>query len=318
MTGGTLLPLVSVVIPTRDRTALLEQAVRSVLAQTYQELEVVIVDDGSAEQLELDSALAADPRVRVLRNATSAGAGAARNLGAAACSGPLLAFLDDDDTWRPAKLDRQVAALEVAGPLYDAVECGFELWDDERLAERYLPENGRDLTLTLLERPVLQPSTVLIRSAAFEALGGFNPDLKRVEDWELWVRFSDSYRAVTLPEVLVDRATSSPSDELPWYREMVRLLTPRIDLLPEPDRSRIRSVHLLVESHLLFREGDRRHARSLAISAWREYPPSRPRSALYVLRSVVGERFWGAGKHAVRRGAHPVLRRLGRDPVVRG
>ncbi len=176
---------------------------------------------------------------------------------------------------------------------------------------RYLPASERDLALTLLERPVMQPSTVLLRRAVFEALGGFNPALIRVEDWELWVRFSDGHRVVALPEVLVDRAVSSPSDELRWYREIVRLLEPRIEALPHSERSRIRAVHLLVESHLLAREGERRAARSLALRAWREHPRSWPRSSLYALRSVVGEQVWARGKQALGL-VEALPRRLGR------
>jgi glycosyltransferase involved in cell wall biosynthesis len=293
-------PLVSVVIPTRDRPDRLEQALESVLAQSYEPLEVVVVDDGSAVPLVLPRALANDARVRTLRNEISLGPGAARNLGVSSCRGPLLAFLDDDDTWRPGKLARQVAALAAGGEGLGAVESGYELWDGERLVDRYLPESGRDLALTLLERPVLQPSTVLLRTTVFEALGGFNPELSRVEDWDLWVRFADAHRALSLPEVLVDRAVSNPTGELRWYREMVRRLEPRIEALPAPERSRIRAVHLLVESHLLAREGERRRARALALSAWREHPSSWPRATLYVVRSLAGERVWEAGKRTLR------------------
>ena len=307
-------PLVSVVIPTRDRPDLLVQALGSVLAQSYQPLEVVVVDDGSAIPLELPPLFARDPRVRTLRNERSLGPGAARNLGVSRCRGPLLAFLDDDDSWRPAKLERQVAALTAAGEGLDAVESGFELWDGRRLIARYLPLSERDLALTLLEHPVMQPSTVLLRTTVFEALGGFNPELRRVEDWELWVRFSDAHRVVSLPEVLVDRTVSTPSDELRWYRELVRLLEPRIDALPASERSRIRAVHLLVESHLLAREGERRRARSLALRAWREHPRSWPRATLYVLRSLTGERIWNTGKRTLRVAMHPSWRRFGQAP----
>ncbi len=109
MVEGHTFPLVSVVIPTRDRQRLLEQALGSVLAQRYEPIEVVVVDDCSALPLELSPLLARDPRVLLLRSETPLGAGAARNLGASRCRGPLLAFLDDDDRWRPDKLERQVA-----------------------------------------------------------------------------------------------------------------------------------------------------------------------------------------------------------------
>lgn len=313
MTAGTP-PHVSVVIPTRDRVHLLERALRSVLAQTDADLEVIVVDDGSAVPLVLHPVLASDPRVRTIRIDESVGAGAARNLGVRDCRAPLLAFLDDDDTWRPIKLERQIEALAAAGSQFDAVESGFELRDGDRLVVRYLPSVTGDLARTLLERPILQPSTVLLRTAVFRALGGFDPCLRRVEDWDLWVRFSDAHRVVALPEVLVDRMVSRPSDELHWYRLMVSRLAPRIDALAASERSRITSVHLLVESHLLAQAGERRQARVAALRALRVYPRSWRRASLYIARSFIGEHLWNAGKGALRVTIAPVLGRVGPDP----
>ena len=307
-------PHVSVVIPTRDRPQLVEKALRSVLAQTYAELEVTVVDDGSTVPLVLDAALASDSRVRTLRIDESIGAGAARNLAVADCRAPLLAFLDDDDTWRPTKLERQVEALTAAGPDVDAAESGFDLWDGDRLVGRYVPAVMRDVARTLLERPIMQPSTVLLRTEVFRELGGFEPGLRRVEDWDLWVRFSDAHRVVAVPEVHVDRTVSRPSDELHWYREMVRLLEHRIDALPASERARLTAVHLLVESHLLAQVGERRQARSAAARAVRTYPASWGRASLYIARSFMGERVWAKGKSLIC----SLLGRTGREPTLPG
>src|SRR4051794_11272015 len=122
-------PLVSVVIPTRDRAGLVAGAVRSALAQTGVEVEVCVVDDGSLEPPNVP----ADERVRLVRLPRPAGPAAARNAGLAATTGELVAFLDDDDEWLPGKLERQVAALEAAGPDAVMVACGFEAWDGDRL-----------------------------------------------------------------------------------------------------------------------------------------------------------------------------------------
>src|SRR5439155_3913672 len=102
----------------------------------------------------------------------------------------------------------------------------------------------------LLAKPYLQPSTVLLRRSTFEELGGFDRRLARVEDWDLWVRFSDSHRSAALPEVLVDRQESAtdPAELLRWYREIVRRLEPRIEALPPDERSSTRGIHLLTEA----------------------------------------------------------------------
>lgn len=294
--------LVSVIIPTRDRPALAVEAIRSALAQTYAHQEVVVVDDGSIAPLTLPSEIAADPRVRMVRLNTPAGAGEARNAGVRASRGTLLAFLDDDDRWRPTKIERQVQALAGRDEDAAAVETGYELWDGRRLVERYLPREDRNLRMALLEQPLLQPSTVLLQKSTFEELGGFDPSLLRVEDWDLWVRFADSYNAVSLPEVHVDRKASDArvEDLLGSHREMVRRLGPRIAALPPRERSRIRAAHLLLESGLLARQGERGAARRKALRALRERPSGWLRPALYVIRTVIGERAWSTGKLAFR------------------
>ena len=288
-------PLVSVVIPTRDRPDLVVAAVRSARGQTYDNVEIVVVDDGSQPPLELPSDLADE--VRILRLDPPTGPGAARNAGVAASGGSLLAFLDDDDTWRPEKLARQVELLVASDEQrVAAVECGFDLRRDGRLVLRYVPPAARDLAATLVEKPCLQPSTVLLRRTAFERLGGFDPALRRVEDWDLWVRFADEYDAATLGEVLVDRVDSRSRDELVWYREMVRRLEPRIAVLPSAERRRIRAVHHLVEAHLLAQAGERRLARASAVRALRQQPAGWPRPILYIVRTLIGERAWELGK----------------------
>lgn len=103
MTGARL---VSVVIPTRDRPGRTRAAIESALAQTLPPLEVIVVDDGSAEPAAFDH-----PRVRILRHGERRGAGAARNCGIDAASGAWVAFLDSDDRWLADKLERQFAQL---------------------------------------------------------------------------------------------------------------------------------------------------------------------------------------------------------------
>ena len=308
--------LVSVIIPTRDRPELVAGAVRSAVGQTYAHQEIVVVDDGSVSPLVLPPELAEDPRVRTVRLAAPVGVGEARNAGARASRGSLLAFLDDDDQWRPGKIERQVQALARCDNATAAVETGYELWDGRRLVERYLPQPDRELKTALLEQALLQPSTVLLRKSVFEELGGFDPLLRRIEDWDLWVRFADSYEAVALPEVHVDRRASEAGADLllVWYREMVNRLEPRIAALPPAERSRIRSAHLLVESSLLGRAGEARAARRKALLAMRERPGRSLRPALYVIRSVIGERVWSMGKLALGTARHPVLQLRARDP----
>ena len=106
-------PLVSAIIPTRHRPQLLERAVASALAQTWSALDVVVVDDASEPEMRLPAF--EDPRVHVVRLSEPSGPGAARNAGIARARGELIAFLDDDDEWRPDKTARHVQHLLAGG-----------------------------------------------------------------------------------------------------------------------------------------------------------------------------------------------------------
>src|SRR5438105_11769132 len=191
-------PLVAAIIPTRDRPVLVVRAIRSALAQSAGSLEVVVVDDGSVEPLELPSDLAGDPRVRVVRRPSPGGSGGARNTGIAQTRAEFLAFLDDDDEWLPGKLERELEVLQAAGDDVAGIESGWELWRSGRLAFLHVPRHDRDLPLELLAGPCMVPSSVVLRRSAFEAVGGFDSTLRRVEDWDLWIRLADEFRFLVL------------------------------------------------------------------------------------------------------------------------
>ena len=193
-------PRVSIVMPTRNRATLLPRALASVYAQTVEEWELIVVDDGSLDDTPalITAAAAADPRVRAICT-TGIGAAAARNRGIAAASAPYIAFLDDDDEWLPAKLERQ---LEVAADDV-LVHTAFIETDgaDVRLAG--LVDVGADTLVTLLRGNQLGNSTVLAPRRALNAVGGFDERLPRLQDWDLWLRLAARLRFRLLPQPLV-------------------------------------------------------------------------------------------------------------------
>ena len=97
-------PLVSVVIPTRNRSQLLQRAIESVLRQTYDYLEILVIDDASDDDTERVIAAFGDTRIRYMRHTGGGGAAAARNVGIRAATGSVIGFLDDDDEWEPARV----------------------------------------------------------------------------------------------------------------------------------------------------------------------------------------------------------------------
>lgn len=116
--------LVSVVIPTRDRPRLLAEALGSALAQTWRDIEVLVVDDGSRPEARPVVERFDDRRVTYIRNDAPRGGAAARNRGIRASRGEYVAFLDDDDIWLPTKIEKQMAVFGRAPPEVGVVYCG--------------------------------------------------------------------------------------------------------------------------------------------------------------------------------------------------
>jgi glycosyltransferase involved in cell wall biosynthesis len=183
-------PLVSVVVPTHNRVALLKRTLRSILGQNISDVEVIVVDDGSVDDIAAvvgDS----DPRIQVLRNMQPAGVSAARNRGIAAARGEWLAFCDDDDLWAPDKLARQLCAAKQAGTHW---AYGGDVNVDDSL--RVLsggPPPPPEAVLALMPHwnPIASGgSNVIVRTRTLAEVGGFDPSLRRTEDWDLWIRLA--------------------------------------------------------------------------------------------------------------------------------
>lgn len=183
------MPEVSVVIPVYNRAKALEEAVRSVSAQSFHDIEIVIVDDGSAD--ETPSILAElakeDSRIHLLRHDTNRGAGATRNTGISAAQGLWIALLDSDDLWRPEKLERQ---MEKGGAGIVLCDAWFRSKGRDKL--RALPANP-DWGQLIVQGHGFNPgSALLARKSVFEAVGPFDESLKRLEDWDWFIRARDS------------------------------------------------------------------------------------------------------------------------------
>jgi glycosyltransferase involved in cell wall biosynthesis len=286
-------PLVSAIIPTRNRQGVVPVAVRSVLRQTYRPLELVVVDDESLPAVSLDGLRSGDVPVRLVRLDPAEGAGPARNRGVREAAGRLIAFLDDDDEWRPDKIERQVAALTAAGDGVAGVDCGYEMWDGRRLHSRYRPDPGRDLRTALLSHPTMCPSAVMLRRESFLAADGFDASMQRAEDWDLWVRIADRADVQAMPEVLVDRRFHDPPPDvnLASYRRIVEVLKLRIDRLDGERRRRVDATHQLNLGVLLARSGERAEARRALLRAWRLQPRG-IRPLVQLGRTMVGDRAW--------------------------
>jgi glycosyltransferase involved in cell wall biosynthesis len=198
-------PTVSVIIPTYNHAPFLPEALESVFAQTCSPLEAIVVDDGSTDKT-AEVLRMYEGRVRVLRQ-PNRGVAAARNAGAAAASGELLAFLDADDTWLPAKLERQVARFD-GEPEIGLLHCGVAEVDGggRQLRVRLDGMEGWvSSEMLLFRRGVILGggSAAVIRRAIFLRVGGFDEVLSTSADWDLYYRVARRYPVGFLPEVLV-------------------------------------------------------------------------------------------------------------------
>lgn len=191
-------PLVSVIIPAYNRAHSVARSIDSVLQQSYQPLEVIVVDDGSTDGT-AESLAAYGDRILLIRQ-RNGGPSAARNTGVRHSKGDLIAFLDSDDTWEPAKLELQVRMMILGGDRVPccvcnarnivnglAIETSFEIAKVAcELGEGYWM-NPAELIST---RFLLFNQVVLIRRDAFERIGGFKEHMRLLEDHDLAFRLS--------------------------------------------------------------------------------------------------------------------------------
>lgn len=185
----------TVVVPVHDGAAFVAETLDSVLAQREVALELVVVDDGSKDATPEVLARYAD-RARVLRQECS-GVSAARNRGAAEARGRVLAFLDQDDVWEPDLAATLLGALDADAELV-LVHADSWVVDARGRAHarrgRFLPPARGAAFRTLLARNTVPIESTLVRRAAFERAGGFDPELRYLEDWDLALRLARAGR----------------------------------------------------------------------------------------------------------------------------
>lgn len=200
--------LVSAVIPTYNRSSYVGGAIESVLDQTYDPVEVVVVDDGSTDDTRAVLAeYAVDDRVRVLHNEENRGIPYTMNRGVDAAEGAYVGVFGDDDRWRPTKAEKQVAALERVGEEFCGVYTGGVIYDESgAVVDRVTPNRAGDLYPdVLVENTVLPHSSHLVRGDCLDAVGGFDESFDIACDWDLTVRLSQRWNWAYVPEVLVER-----------------------------------------------------------------------------------------------------------------
>jgi glycosyltransferase involved in cell wall biosynthesis len=201
------IPAVSVVIPTYNRRTALARAIRSVVAQSCRDWELIVVDDASTDETEGVVRSFGDRRLLYVRHTQNRGGSAARNSGIGRAQGRYVAFLDSDDEWFPEKLAGDIAAFTSSGDGVGLVYCGKELVDpDGRLLLRRIPTVQGDVYRQLLAHDFIGScSRVAVRKDVLEAVGGFDENLPSAQDWDMWLKVAKVTKLACVPKCLVRR-----------------------------------------------------------------------------------------------------------------
>lgn len=197
-------PLVSVVLPTYNRADVLERSINSVLSQTYENIELIVVDDGSTDGTEALVREEDDPRLTYLRHDQNRGANAARNTGLARCDGRYIAYLDSDVVWLPTKVEKQAALLADAGESVGGVYSGAYTEFEGYVIEVDQPMLEGDIYEALLSGELFIPTSQLIfRSECFDTAGTWDEALPCFNEYDLCLRVAKQHEFAYLPDPLV-------------------------------------------------------------------------------------------------------------------
>ncbi|MHA6692429.1 glycosyltransferase family 2 protein [Devosia sp. A449] len=291
-------PMVSVILPTFNRLHSLGDAMASVLSQSWSDLELIVVDDASSENVEPIVRGFNDPRVVFTRRVKNGGAGAARNSGIALAKGEFIAFQDSDDLWLPGKLDRQMQLLATLGPAYGIVTGPKILYGRDKKfsfgkgkvavapdpATKLVP-GGNTLQHLLMDNRISLQNT-LFRRNCYPGIVWFDPLVQANEDWEFAVRVARNVDIFEDTEPVVLGFMSADSISRNKRREctgLLRILKKNKDVLALcPYQHSLLRLDL---AHYLYKFGKRRRAMGFLLSAIRLSP-----GCVSMLAFMVGRR----------------------------
>lgn len=233
--GGTKLhygDLISIIVPAFNRADRIGRSVGSLCCQSYRNIEIILVDDCSTDDLPAAVAALNDPRVRIIRRATNGGAGAARNTGVAAAKSDWIAFHDSDDICVFDRIERQVHALLALPPTHVGVYSSSLFYSQATeqtfaQADAFLkphPYEKRALSGDAYPDTVLMNfinvPTMMLRKSAFVAAGGFDERLRNNEDWDFTLRVTRLGHFGFLPEPLYLTVRQLPKDAVAGHISM--------------------------------------------------------------------------------------------------
>lgn len=280
-------PLVSVVIPTFGRPKLLGRAVESVAKQTYENLEIIVVDDNEESHLKIETKRIVDTLrtvrdIRLVNNTRNIGGSASRNRGIQFSSGQYIAFLDDDDEWLPGKIEKQMDVFfsgrtNKLGVVY----CGSLIKNagsGEIQSRKFKKVRGDFRKEILFDNFVVTTSAVIIRKYLLRRVQGFDETLLSSQDWDLLIRLSNECEIDYCDELLVTFHDHSKRISNDIRRKLITFEKYESKVMEYSHgfsffvRSKILGLYNFRMGHQLMKFGERRRAIGYLGKSFFKYP----------------------------------------------
>lgn len=248
--------LVSVVTPTYKRSEKLPRAIESVLAQTYKQIEMFVVNDNEPDDeftqyvKDITAKYASDPRFHLVIQEKHINGAVARNVAIRQAKGEFIAFLDDDDWWEPNKIELQVAKMNELAEDWGGVSCRISRYNNDKLIAK-LPKfpSGEVCMDVLMLRSDFATGTLLLRHTALDETGYFDEKLLRHQDLQLLIQFSHKYKLYQVDEFLhccdVSDAQNRPNVEkvINAKKNLFQSVDGIVSSLSASQRRAIKAIH---------------------------------------------------------------------------
>ncbi|HEL1558043.1 TPA: glycosyltransferase family 2 protein [Streptococcus suis] len=280
--------IISIIIPNFNRGRLLHGVIGSVLQQTYQNVEIIVVDDASTDNsiAIIQNLQKSIPNLLLIQQEINSGANACRNLGVDHAKGEYIAFLDSDDYFLPTKLEKQLKIFN------QYPEVGFVVTGFGAKTVQVLPEGIIPLKETIFQNNLGGFSTLMVKKSLFLEVGGLDQSLPSCQDWDLFLKLltvSKGYKVaedLVIYEVQDDSISKNVSKVVQGYKivsERARILNSSLELIPEPNLLAYQEYYLAMR---YFRLKDISGTRRHLLKSIKVRP--RPVPLLYLLASLLG------------------------------
>lgn len=267
--------MISVILPTFNRSNVIVRSICSVLNQTYKDFELIIVDDGSTDCTQDMVSRIKDSRIRYIRHEKNKGAAAARNTGIKAAQCDLIAFQDSDDEWVPEKLEKQIKAILALPDDFGVIYSAFWRLGKQKI---YIPRKNISMKEGWIYKQLLYGNIVgmpvsLIKKECFNVVGGFSENLRALEDWELFLRISKFFKFKYIDEPLVlsyETEGSVSKNALAHAKAHEYILANNYSAISIDKKLLAQYIYTI--GRINFQAGDAQKGKEYLIKAWKERP----------------------------------------------